>query len=160
MGLFDHLRCETPLPRSREPLPEGVVFQTKDTPDQALTHYVLGTDGLMRENLGAGGGLFREREPDAARGLSTPLPLHQIVAFYHSEGLPARSGVDPALVNRRGWILVGVRGALHAWAVRGHHLDAPRAARAGWRPGLPHGRSAGLCRRRDGPRPPGHGAGL
>ena len=112
MGMFDHLRCEAPLPRSRVPLPEGVVFQTKDTPDQALTRYALGADGMLCEDLGAGGGLFADREPNAVRGLSEPLPLHQLVCFYHNEVLPARPGVDSTMVNLRAYgydVVVWVR---------------------------------------------------
>lgn len=46
MGLYDELRVEYPLPDGWDP--QGRLFQTKDTPDQYLSLYVLTADGRLR----------------------------------------------------------------------------------------------------------------
>lgn len=45
MGMFDELLCLAPLPDGWDPA--GEVFQTKDTPEQYLTRYVLRADGAL-----------------------------------------------------------------------------------------------------------------
>ena len=47
MGLFDDIRCEYPLPETEVPCP-SLNFQTKDTPDQYLSHYTITKDGWLR----------------------------------------------------------------------------------------------------------------
>jgi hypothetical protein len=44
MGMFDYLKCEYPLPVEGF---EGRLFQTKDTPEQSLDHYVIKEDGTL-----------------------------------------------------------------------------------------------------------------
>jgi len=51
MGMFDEIVCEYPLPDGWAP-PEGTVFQTKDTEDQFLTRFTLGSDGVLRRENG------------------------------------------------------------------------------------------------------------
>lgn len=51
MGLFDEIACEYPLPDGWVP-PEGTVFQTKDTDDQYLVRFTLGSDGVLHHHRG------------------------------------------------------------------------------------------------------------
>ncbi|MFD0917985.1 hypothetical protein ACFQ14_16395 [Pseudahrensia aquimaris] len=45
MGLYDNIICEYPLP---EPIaPDGVEFQTKDTPDPHLRVYTITANGRL-----------------------------------------------------------------------------------------------------------------
>ena len=63
MGMFDKLKCEFPLPDSFSP--EGVWFQTKDTPEQNLQRYILSPDGTLM-----------------AEATQEPLPFHGALTFY------------------------------------------------------------------------------
>lgn len=47
MGMFDYIECRIPLPEPTPP--EGIEWQTKDTPDQYLTRYVISEDGRLIE---------------------------------------------------------------------------------------------------------------
>lgn len=51
MGLFDEIVCEYPLPDGWIP-PAGTLFQTKDTEDQYLSRFTLGSDGMLRRDTG------------------------------------------------------------------------------------------------------------
>lgn len=44
MGMFDHIRCKYPLPVRGA---NDLSYQTKDTPAQALDHYVIRADGTL-----------------------------------------------------------------------------------------------------------------
>jgi len=44
MGLYDNLYCEYPLPEGD---PNILVYQTKDTPCQALSTYIIHKDGTI-----------------------------------------------------------------------------------------------------------------
>jgi len=46
MGMFDHIICEAPLPKTSAGPPSSV-FQTKDTPDQYMTSYTITADGRL-----------------------------------------------------------------------------------------------------------------
>lgn len=47
MGMFDYLKVEMPFPDMPEGLPKGILFQTKDTPDQYMTTYTIKPDGRL-----------------------------------------------------------------------------------------------------------------
>ena len=64
MGLFDELRCDLLLPDGWRP-PEGTWFQTKDTPDQYLSRYVLTDRGGLRQE-----------------GQESLMPFHGALTFY------------------------------------------------------------------------------
>jgi len=64
MGLFDELRCDLLLPDGWRP-PEGMLFQTKDTPDQFLSRYVLTDRGGLRQE-----------------GQQALIPFHGALTFY------------------------------------------------------------------------------
>ena len=66
MGLFDELRCDLLLPDGWRP-PEGMRFQTKDTPDQYLSRYVLTDRGGLRQE-----------------GQQALIPFHGALRFYAS----------------------------------------------------------------------------
>ncbi len=44
MGMFDHFRCEYPLPIAAA---QNLEFQTKDTPSQFLDLYKIDKDGML-----------------------------------------------------------------------------------------------------------------
>jgi len=66
MSLFDELRCDLLLPDGWRP-PEGTWFQTKDTPDQFLSRYVLTDRGGLRQE-----------------GQEALIPFHGALTFYTS----------------------------------------------------------------------------
>ena len=49
MGMFDEVQIDYPLPW---PEVQGVVWQSKDTPDQHCTRYGVDDHGRFREQLG------------------------------------------------------------------------------------------------------------
>lgn len=63
MGMFDELRCDYPLPDGFDPA--GDWFQTKDTPDQYLSRYILRSDGVLIEEA-----------------TGETLPFHGALTFY------------------------------------------------------------------------------
>jgi hypothetical protein len=57
MGLFDYIHCKYPLPSCPQALIDrwgktvgDIAFQTKDTPDQGMTPYVITADGYLLAN--------------------------------------------------------------------------------------------------------------
>jgi len=46
MGMFDHVRCEYPLP---EPELQDELFQSKDTPVQGMVNYLVTREGELLE---------------------------------------------------------------------------------------------------------------
>ena len=44
MGMFDHIRCDHPLPDGFD---GGLTYQTKDTDEQYLSHYLIAADGTL-----------------------------------------------------------------------------------------------------------------
>ena len=69
VGMFDYIRCELPLPESDKMPPEGMFFQTKDTPDQYMTVYTIKADGQ----------LYCERQVEEDE---TTIPFHGDIFFY------------------------------------------------------------------------------
>lgn len=50
MGMFDYVRCDMPLPSTAISPPEkGWSFQSKDTPEQRMTLYIIRGDGRLVE---------------------------------------------------------------------------------------------------------------
>jgi len=72
MGLYDEMLCQHPLPDGWVP-PAGTWFQTKDTPDQFLSRYVLTDRGSLRQE-----------------GEEALIPFHGALTFYTTN----ISGID------------------------------------------------------------------
>lgn len=49
MGMFDHIRCEYPLPGLDDPT--SIDFQTKDTDEQYLHQYTITKDGRLIKDI-------------------------------------------------------------------------------------------------------------
>ena len=64
MGMFDEVQIDYPLPW---PEVQDIVWQSKDTPDQHCTRYVIATGGQLCETYGPAGELvFAELTLDGA----------------------------------------------------------------------------------------------
>ena len=57
MGMFDEVQIDYQLPW---PEVQGKVWQSKNTPDQHLTRYAIGSDGWLRERKPTGGMVLME----------------------------------------------------------------------------------------------------
>lgn len=92
MGMFDYIRCEYPLPDEGA---NELEYQTKDTPDQFMEHYLITSDGRLlktTESVAYTEKEYEKLEPSAwgvrpwfrRVKIEEEVPYHGYIEFYSS----------------------------------------------------------------------------